>query len=256
VSSQPVVQAWRPLGEADLRAAGERVEAVLQRYSQRWFTSHRLVVAERALVAPGALPPEALQATGALGLHALNEQVFDELALRALELQPGGGGPAAAPGSAQLIGPFAARMRADLAGVLAASCAPETAAAVDPARFKRGAVRIGVAGADGRRLRLDIWCSLAALMAWRPLSPPAAVPLALERRTVALGATPVHIEALLGSVQLAASHLVDLELGDVLVLDQPLSEPCRLRERASRRALAHGRLRRSAGRLAVELQPL
>ncbi len=255
--SEAAALPWRPLGDVDAELAAERLAVVLRHYGQRWFTESPLRPEPARLMPPGAEPPPALQPAGLQGLvMAEAPRPFEAWARRSLDLPPHVGKAESEASSARLLEAFAERMRLDLIGTLAASCPADAIARADAGRFRRGAVRLPVAlqGLPGGGF--EIWCPLAALMIWRPLSPPRPQPAVLERRQAALADSSLRVEALVGRVRLAASHLVDLEAGDVLVLDQPLSEPCRLREPESRRELARGRLRRSAGRLAIELHPL
>ncbi len=252
--ANPQPQPWRPLGDADERIARERLQPPLAEFSARWFAAGALVVKATTAVRPGAPLPAALHPAGALALEG-DDAVFGELACRALDLGAAERVRLSEPRSAALLRAMATRLREELAATLGASvAAPASAGQLPP--LGHGAVRVALdfeqaAGAA-------VWVPLAVLMGWRPLAPvrPAAGSTAPERRELALATTPVRVEAVLGHARLAATSLMELAVGDVLVLDQALADPCQLREAAGRRALSNARLRRSAGQYAVEMRPL
>ena len=243
---------WRPLGDADLRAARQHIGTALEGFSRRWFAQLRLVPGDAARHAPGATLPEGLLHAGVLGVGA-TAQAFTDLAHQALDLPALRGASQSASISSALVNGFAQRVRDDLMAVLRANCAVE---GDEMPEWRGGAVRVPVDAGAGRRSGLELWCPVAALMCWASRSPTAAAPVALERRELALFDTGVRVEALVGRVRLPATHLVELEPGDVLVLDQPLADPCQLRDAGSHRPMARGRLCRSDGRFGVELHPL
>jgi hypothetical protein len=253
----PQALPWRPLGELDAKVAGERVQGVLDRFSARWFVRARLAVGGPVLLPAGEAVPQGLLRAGPLRLAAAPD-AFTVLTRLALDLHDGG---AAATGDEPLIGAFAARLRDELLAALGDTCGREP----DIAEFATdgstaGAVRLAIELPVVPRLQkvnaLDLWCPLAALLAWRhsPRRPGLAALPPLVPRQVAWQGTKVRVEAVVGSVRLPATSLVELEPGDVLVLDRALGDACALREPMSKRVVARGLLRKSGGHYGVELQ--
>jgi hypothetical protein len=247
---------WRPLGDADLQVARERMSAVLDDFSRRWFTVLRLQVGPATLVAPGTPSPQGLHGAGGLGV-VQGPRLFSEWAMRALGL------PASAPRqnpavSERLIAGLARRMARDLMAALRAAGAAGPADATDDKPWTEGgAVRLLVSDGGAGRADIELWCPVPVLMAWRPLLPNACDAGApLVHRHAALGPTALRMEALAGTVRLPASSLVALEPGDVLVLDHALAEPCQLRDPTTHRPMARGYMRRSGLQLGLELHPL
>jgi Type III flagellar switch regulator (C-ring) FliN C-term len=247
---------WRPLGEADLRVAHEHVQTVLDGFSTRWFVQARLVVDEAVLVPPGQAVPTGLLAAGPLRLAA-RPDAFTALARLALDLRDSA---KAAPAHDPLLQAFACRLRDDLLAALSGACShdldgPEAAAEGSTAGALRLAIELPAATRSQTPDTLDLWCPLAALIGWRPLPqrPGSAVPRPLVSRKEAWQGTVVRVEAVVGSVQLPATSLVELEPGDVLVLDRALGEACALRESLTKRVVARGMLRKSGEHYGVEL---
>ena len=77
----------------------------------------------------------------------------------------------------------------------------------------------------------------------------------LISRADALAATPLTIEAVLGTVELALSDLRGLALGDILVLDREIIAPSELVLAGGGPSLATGMLTEQSGAKALRLQP-
>jgi flagellar motor switch/type III secretory pathway protein FliN len=247
-------QAWRPLGDADERIARDRLQQPVADFSARWFATGALTVKTAVVMRPGAPVRAALHPAGALALEG-DDAVFGELACRAMDLGAAERARLFEPGSAALVRAMASRLRQDLIEVLKAMVAGSAPTGELPA-LGLGAVRVSLE--FDQATSAAVWVPLTVSMGWHPTTPvrPAPGTATAERRELALATTSVRVEAVLGCARLAAASLLDLAVGDVLVLDQTLAEPCQLREAASRRALASARLHRSAGRYAVEMRPL
>jgi flagellar motor switch/type III secretory pathway protein FliN len=70
-------------------------------------------------------------------------------------------------------------------------------------------------------------------------------------RLNAAGPIRVDVRGILGNAELSLIDLKDLSIGDVLILDRSLAETVELQLGENRRAVGHGKLSKSDGRVSI-----
>ncbi|MCE3261338.1 MAG: fliM [Pseudoduganella sp.] len=228
---------WRG---SELTALRERAAAALRQWQSAW----------------GALPDQALSCAPAVELAA---------AVRGLPWQATAGGcySRSAGWDAALarhlfqcqaapLVPLATRIVAQAQDALLAALLPAAATEADPdlvrAAFRPGSgVALLTVQLEAATLRLLLPAAGRAAAARRAPSGKPVVPLAR-----ALHATPVRLQAEVGSVELTLGHLRLLAPGDVIPLAAPLTQPLGLRV-VQGALVGHGHLGVSEGRRALAM---
>ncbi len=235
------VRPWLPKGAFSDDAVKAALAEPLGRWSRRWFVREAAAVAavSRPLdggfgsgrVVAGAVADAELPGTGK---RRLLEAALDaDLALLAL-----------GPDDHHVLDGLALRAVADLVAMLDDL--------LGAGRDDTVRLRLAIAIGDGDALVVTlpehglIPAMKARIGAVRRLD---TVPRA---RAEALRPLPVTAQGVLGAAELSLDDVQELGIGDVVILDRPLSEPVELRVAATGRRIGQGKLGRNGARVAIQ----
>jgi Type III flagellar switch regulator (C-ring) FliN C-term len=250
-----VARDWLPAEALRTPAIRTALEAVVVRWSLRWFgTRAAAIAAFRDASAGGAISRQGadwLMFAPGLLIDGRGE-VQNALARHALHAPT----DAVSSGNdARLIGDFAERIMRDLAGDLAGLLQIERYEKPIPGSPRKGesAVVLRLAP-EPECFALEIIIECAALASLRkrqcaPFKPDFSDPVDMLD---ALGETVVPFDVLLGSARLSAREMTELVPDDIIIIDTKLASPIALVARGTGRPLGAATLSRDGDELRLQ----
>lgn len=238
-----VVRPWLPAGALGPLPMERALQPVVDRWAVRWFVDCRVDASCRPEGRSAISPVERTirkdgPASGFLG--GSDKRALLELALGAsLE------GPPLGDGDHRLLDAFAFRIVEDLIVELDAALDREASRDGD-----RLAMSLVARGSRIVQFELPVESVVGLVKGHIGRRAPVRLPVS---RDVALSATRVRIEALLGRARLVIGEIGDLAPGDVLVLDRPLDAKVDLRLAEAGRIFAAGKLDREQDKVIVRI---
>ncbi|MEI9997609.1 MAG: FliM/FliN family flagellar motor C-terminal domain-containing protein [Rhizomicrobium sp.] len=234
------VRDWLPAEAFAADAVAAVLAEPLGRWSARWFARDRAVVAD-VRSAPAATAPSRV-VRGDRAEAALSGRGKRQLLETALGAELAG--QRLGDGDHAVLDAFAVRIVEDLVAILDEAF---PAAAADDTRLR---LSLALAQSDVIEVGLPREVLVPSLKA--RLGAVRATGDAPAGRREALASTRVAVEGFLGHAGLSLGELEALGVGDVVVLDRPVSVPVELRLPGGRK-LAQGMLGRNNGRVAIQL---
>jgi flagellar motor switch/type III secretory pathway protein FliN len=223
------VREWLPKGALIDLKLRERVRQVVATWSECWIAASRLELGD--LRCSGAVVQGMALAPG-LWL-AGNEDALEDVASLILDIP-----------TTQKFTSSEQALLADLGGTALAELATDLSSAL---RLGSGAMDVPLVGLEVRRVEqpvplFSLLVPEAALIALRKAEIGSAdTPVPLEP-VAALGEEEIVFEAIIGEAVITAAELRSIRVGDVLVLDNDISEPIELHLRGTHHLLARARL--------------
>jgi len=248
---------WLPAAALDAPAVRRALGDAVSSWSERWLPGGRLAAAGFAAHRPGApLPASGWTRYGTAALLAA-----DGLRLAGLALGTRPEGLVLSEVDRDILGRFTARIAADLASALdrAIGRTPPAEGEAEPVAddpLPDGGLLFAIADCAGAPV-LHGAVPLAALVPFRKslLRGERRPRPALARLGRAAGATPVRVEARLGTAVLALGDLAALGAGDVLILDRSIEQGAALALPRSSRPFARAAIAARGAEVALTLSP-
>lgn len=251
---------WSPLGILDRPALRETVSREVEAWSRAWFSSQRFAITYWKLAqadhvddscgggwtTPGQWVGVSCswRASRRLAEHALDVRLGEEKVTQDDE---------------RVLAAFETKMIKDLSDRLEAAFSDPTVSQdsdLEPTPPFEGAggvvVGLAVAGAP-TLMSISIPLAKVAAFCRASIPPPPHRQVALESRRRAILGEPIHLDVILGQVEISIPEIRALVAGDVLVLDQGLDDFVNIASVKSKTRIAQARFTERDGAKAVAL---
>lgn len=232
---------WLPKEAFTDDAVKSALSASFARWSQRWFARQGVAVSVVRSVGPQA--PEALHIRGAVAAAELSG--FGKRHLMEAALHIDLSGQTLIEADHRVLDALAAQIVEDLVSTL-----DETFGGQTTQGGEQISIALSIAGNDMLAIAFPRHVLVPMLKA--RLGKTQQARSAPRSRMEALKPTRLVAKAMLGRVELAATDLKGLSVGDVLILDRALHEPVELRVAGSDRHIGRGRLVRNGDQVSIQ----